>query len=353
MVATCDTHPKGGTQSRGVREDQGSSGPEGPRRTVWGLAGRRGRHTPPRAVWRGRHPGLGEVLSCIRSGLRLHTALPPTWATRDPPQLQSSGTCRDGHGCILSCKVKGPLQVGEEPSDTSLYLLGHPWSGTCPAAGLVTAASSRCRAGVRAGQALRSLHGGQWMEGTRSCGHDVTTSTLRGPAGSGRTRQSTGNRGVRDWMWSPPECWGQGWARGGRGSSLLGNQWGDAGWGDPIRAAPRGTNGCVVRWRCTPQPSAADKLQLHPRPHAQLPRPSSMCGQGQRSAGEVGLRALGDLSHRVRLEPMSAARFFPGPRVLSADGIWWQEHSQWWREPEVGTQKVRGAPLRPPQEKRP
>ena len=31
LVATCDTHPKGGgTQSRGVREDQGSRGPEGP-----------------------------------------------------------------------------------------------------------------------------------------------------------------------------------------------------------------------------------------------------------------------------------------------------------------------------------
>lgn len=42
---------------------------------------------------------------------------------------------------------------------------------------------------------------------------------------------------------------------------------------------------------------------------------------------------------------MSAARFFPGTRVLSADGIWWQEPPEWWRrEPQVGTQKVPGAP---------
>lgn len=51
------------------------------------------------------------------------------------------------------------------------------------------------------------------MEGTRSCGHDVTTSTLRGPA-DGRQRQSTGNGGVRDWMWSPPRVLAPGLGRG-------------------------------------------------------------------------------------------------------------------------------------------
>lgn len=59
LVATCDTHPKGGTQSRGVREDQGSSGDalRAPGEQFWGsrLAGR---HTC-RAVDRGCQPEAG------------------------------------------------------------------------------------------------------------------------------------------------------------------------------------------------------------------------------------------------------------------------------------------------------
>lgn len=50
------------------------------------------------------------------------------------------------------------------------------------------------------------------MERTRSCSHDVTTSTFWEPA-DGRQRQSIGNGGVRDWMCLCPECQHQGWAR--------------------------------------------------------------------------------------------------------------------------------------------
>lgn len=74
-------------------------------------------------------------------------------------------------------------------------------------------ASSRCRAGVRSwsGSALPARRPVDGRDS--SCGHDVTTSTLRGPA-DGRQRQSTGNGGVRDWMWSPPRVLGPGLGRG-------------------------------------------------------------------------------------------------------------------------------------------
>ena len=61
---------------------------------------------------------------------------------------------RDGHGCIISCKgQKVPFVSERSPPDTSFSPLGHPWSEMYqlrfPAAGMVLAAGSQCRAGVQ------------------------------------------------------------------------------------------------------------------------------------------------------------------------------------------------------------
>lgn len=80
-----------------------------------------------------------------------------------------------------------------------------------------------------------------------------------------------------------PECWHQGWA-GGRGQLSPGEPMGDAGWGDPIRATPRGTEQLRVRWRWTPQPSAADKLQLQAE-HGEDPRGAEGLGRAMGGAG--------------------------------------------------------------------
>lgn len=115
------------------------------------------------------------------------------------------------------------------------------------------------------------------MEGTRSCGHDVTTSTLRGPT-DGRQRQSTGNGGVRDWMWSPPRVLAPGVGRGA-GAAL---SWGTNG-GCWVGRPHQGSS-ARVRWRWTPQPSAADKLQLQVE-RGEDPRGAEGLGRAMGGAG--------------------------------------------------------------------
>lgn len=151
-ITPCDTHPEGGgTQSRGFWEDQGSRWPEGPpgeQSGAWRVSG--GRHTRramDAAITR------GWVKSPLTSGVvpGYTQPLPPTW---DPPPTAELGHVQGWtwmHHKLQRSKV--PFVSERSPPDTSLSPLGHPWSEMyqlrSPEAGVVLAARSQCRAGMR------------------------------------------------------------------------------------------------------------------------------------------------------------------------------------------------------------
>lgn len=143
------TRPEGGgAESRGFQEDQGSRRPEGPPRTVWGLAV----GGTPAGLWMPPSPRPGQVPASGR-GARLHTTPGPSWAP--PGTLLAELETREG----VDVDASEAEKVNRTPSGQRGALLTPPphlWAirgqrcASCSprVAGVVLAAGSRRRAGM-------------------------------------------------------------------------------------------------------------------------------------------------------------------------------------------------------------